>query len=72
MGLHELDVTDVNRPRNVGDVEFTAPGPSATNHSGPTPAVASAVEGLATDNALSLEARRELSDIGYAVRFADR
>jgi transcriptional regulator with XRE-family HTH domain len=43
-----------------------------SSHSGLRSAVAGAVERLAGDNNLSLETRRELSDISYAVRFADR
>ncbi|MGH3865926.1 MAG: helix-turn-helix domain-containing protein [Pseudonocardiaceae bacterium] len=39
-------------------------------HPGLRSAVASTVEELAEDHDLSLEARRELSDIGYAVRLA--
>jgi hypothetical protein len=43
-----------------------------SNHSGLTLAVASAVERLDADDDLSPEARRELSDINYAIRLADR
>ncbi|MBV9012461.1 MAG: helix-turn-helix transcriptional regulator [Pseudonocardiales bacterium] len=43
-----------------------------SSHSGLRSSVASAVEQMAADHDLSPEARRELSDIGYAVRLADR